>query len=792
MSVMLDMLKKIKNKLKKKNDIEIPEGYIGVIDEVSCNKVRGWISYSNKSAITRNITIKVNELLIEVPKLNYREDLKLHGISEGYAAFDVEFEEDKSEEINIKVMVENEVILSRKLARGSFLLKNKDPYFIDFYRKSINKNTTNRLDDGLYIQPIKSSDYENRFSDKFFYRVSNSKFNDNHYFKTGQRLSDKLFSNDMIELIINSNKSLQVRVELIDKGKNVVAESRVDIQPGWRSYEVPLCIFDFESISKAVEIVLTFDMSCSSYIDLGALLVKDSSTQYFIEKPKLEKLNINLDKKYIINERLSNIRLTNKYKKLRKKQLICPGVIYEAKSDIDSEVNARASDKGIDIKIGQLNGYSRLVYSMDIDALMSKPLQGKISGTGECQKLIKAIYIYAKGKNDQIIRSIKVKTSLVDGVHQWGFILDYNSVCDLLSTTFDNYEYRLAVEFNANVEVENFALSLFQEVQSINEEVFSAIEDSAISSQIEVISGYFDVLKNDNKCSQVKSLNIKKIKHSEVDIVIPVYNAKEFVIKCLESIIKYTTVKYRIVIVDDCSTDGISEVLDEYAAKYDFLVVHHHKKNVGYTANVNKGFELAKSEWVLLLNSDTVVTPYWLENMLEATCEENVAIIGPLSNAASWQSVPKVFSELGGWDFNLLSNDVTPNDIAFQLNINRQDSYVEAGVLNGFCQLINREKFFEVGQLDEIAFPKGYGEENDLCARLIKHGYKLLVCPNSYVYHYKSKSFGHDTRAELSEKGSVALNKKHPDYDWGLVSKKLYNHDVMEKARRTIAPLYDL
>ena len=242
--------------------------------------------------------------------------------------------------------------------------------------------------------------------------------------------------------------------------------------------------------------------------------------------------------------------------------------------------------------------------------------------------------------------------------------------------------------------------------------------------------------------------------------------------------------------MDDCSTDGISEVLDEYASTYDFITVHHHKQNVGYTSNVNKGFEIAQSEWVLLLNSDTVVTPYWLANLLEATTENNVAIIGPLGNAASWQSVPNVLSKEGGWDFNLLPENVTPNDIAFQLNINRQNTCAEAGVLNGFCQLINRNLFFEVGGLDEIAFPKGYGEENDLCARLIEKGYRLLVCPNSYVYHHKSKSFGHDIRTELSEKGSIALKKKHPNYNWGLVSKQLYNHDVLIKARRTIAPLY--
>ena len=188
-----------------------------------------------------------------------------------------------------------------------------------------------------------------------------------------------------------------------------------------------------------------------------------------------------------------------------------------------------------------------------------------------------------------------------------------------------------------------------------------------------------------------------------------------------------------------------------------------------------------------MLNSDTEVTPYWLENLYEATKEEKVGIVGPLGNAASWQSVPNVLSGQGGWDFNLLPEGVNAIEIAHQLNCNYEPSYVEAGVLNGFCQLINREAFDQVGGLDEEAFPKGYGEENDLCARLIHAGYKLLVSTNSYVYHHKSKSFGHETRSELSKQGSIALKEKHPDYDWGLVSKKLYNNEQMIRARDVVS-----
>lgn len=787
----MHMFKILKSKLKKEVNIDVPLSYIGIIDEVSCESVRGWVALSDNTAITKPVIIKVNERPYEIPCLSYREDLKLHGIADGNAAFELAFQDDESEGLTIEVFVENKKVLSNKLLKGEVALKNKDPYFVDFYKKSRIKNEISRLDDGLNIQLLQSSEYENKFCSTFFYRVSNSKLNLEHSLQIGQRLISDIFSNDVIELTLNTNKAFQARVELFDQNQNILVDRRIDIQPGWRTYATPLCNFDFDLLAKAKSIVLVLNIDSSSYVDLGGLIVREAGSQYLIRKPKFEKVKVKVDKTVIINEKFSNCWLANEYARLKRKQLISPGVIYEAKDDLESELSARLSDKGIDIKVGKLKGYARIAYSIDIHSLKSMPIQGAVSGVGECQNLIKNIYIYSKGKEDKILNKFRVNSKLIDGMNQWQFVLDYSSVCNLLGTTAENHEYRLAIEFNEYNEVEGFSVSLSQEQKMIKEEVFTAIEDSAISSQLDVIAGYYDILKNDVSSTKTNSLSVKKSNDATVDIVIPVYNAKEFVVECIESIIKYTTVKYRIVIVDDCSTDGISEILDEYADKYNFIVVHHHVQNVGYTANVNKGFEIAETEWVLLLNSDTVVTPYWLENMLEATCEEGVAIIGPLGNAASWQSVPNVLSSQGGWDFNLLPNNLSPNDIAFQLNLNRQQSYAEAGVLNGFCQLINRGLFFEVGKLDEITFPKGYGEENDLCARLIEKGYKLLVSANSYVYHHKSKSFGHDIRAELSEKGCAALKKKHPDYNWSLVSKQLYNHDVLVKARRIVAPLYD-
>jgi hypothetical protein len=113
--------------------------------------------------------------------------------------------------------------------------------------------------------------------------------------------------------------------------------------------------------------------------------------------------------------------------------------------------------------------------------------------------------------------------------------------------------------------------------------------------------------------------------------------------------------------------------------------------------------------------------------------------------------------------------------------------YPEVGVINGFCQLINMELLDEIGLLDEIAFPVGYGEENDMCARAVKAGYKLLIADDTYVFHAKSKSFGHEQRKKLAKQGSEALKKKHPDVDWGQVTTLFRENPALNELRGNIS-----
>jgi len=260
--------------------------------------------------------------------------------------------------------------------------------------------------------------------------------------------------------------------------------------------------------------------------------------------------------------------------------------------------------------------------------------------------------------------------------------------------------------------------------------------------------------------------------YPSVDIIVCVHNALDHTRACLTSIIRNTVPSFTLYIVNDGSNQPTTSYLREFAeiAANAILLDCHERQ--GYTRAANRGLRASTADYVVLLNSDTVVPPHWLERLLEcAQSDENIGIVGPVSNAASWQSVPHRFDGDGEWMVNELPPAWDVNDMAELVNRVSDKSFPRVPLLNGFCLLIKRRVLEQVGYLDEDDFPNGYGEENDFCVRTVAAGFELAVADHLYVFHAKSRSYGHQQRKELSNLGGQALQKKHGR---GLISELLH------------------
>ena len=140
---------------------------------------------------------------------------------------------------------------------------------------------------------------------------------------------------------------------------------------------------------------------------------------------------------------------------------------------------------------------------------------------------------------------------------------------------------------------------------------------------------------------------------TRVDIVVCVHNALEDVRRCLESVLSRTAMDFTLIVVNDGSDSETMNWLRDTAKRQSVIQLIETDGPLGYTRAANRGLRAATAPYVVLLNSDTIVPRLWVECLLECLhTDERLGIVGPLSNAASWQSVPERFDEGGGWAIN--------------------------------------------------------------------------------------------------------------------------------------------
>lgn len=273
-------------------------------------------------------------------------------------------------------------------------------------------------------------------------------------------------------------------------------------------------------------------------------------------------------------------------------------------------------------------------------------------------------------------------------------------------------------------------------------------------------------------------------------IVVPVYNGGSVIMECLRSVQRETTTPFQALIVNDGGREQITAMLRDFAAMDPRFLLLDRAENRGYTKSINHAVSLSSADWLVILNSDTVVSHGWLGRLHDATASRpNVGMVGPLSNAASYQSIPRVRDPNGNWSRNAFLEPAHVRTVQSILDKVTERAYPSTPLLNGFCTLIKREVFDRCGLYDEDAFPMGYGEENDLCIRAGKAGFALVIADDCFVYHHKSVSFGIKGRKLLTRAGSLELVNKHPGISIPALEQAMQDNPVLIRLRQSLSNL---
>ncbi len=262
-------------------------------------------------------------------------------------------------------------------------------------------------------------------------------------------------------------------------------------------------------------------------------------------------------------------------------------------------------------------------------------------------------------------------------------------------------------------------------------------------------------------------------------IVVPVFNAPDETRRCLDALRQHSRRDLPVVVIDDASTDpAIADLMDSLPAGW---IRVRNEQNLGFVGTANLGMALCQRNDVILLNSDAQVTPGWLEALeVCAASAPDIASITPLSNNAEIASLPG-FCQANPWPTH-------PERWARACRQSGAPLYPEVPTGVGFCLFLRRACLDQVGVFDEIAFGRGYGEENDWCMRATKAGWRHVICDTAFVAHQGNASFG-PLGIGPGGKAMETLLARHPDYMDRV--RAFINADPLAERRAAIIREYD-
>ena len=264
------------------------------------------------------------------------------------------------------------------------------------------------------------------------------------------------------------------------------------------------------------------------------------------------------------------------------------------------------------------------------------------------------------------------------------------------------------------------------------------------------------------------------------DVIIPVYNAPDYVEICMFALINNTKQEDigTIYLMDDNSNEVTHNLLDNLGDMYKDkkVKVVHNKENLGFIKNVNKGFSMCKSDYVMLLNTDCFVANNAVGKLMDHMIkDEQIGLICPICSNAANLTLP-IFE---GFSYQMM--DKLLEEKFSGINY-------DACTVVGNCLMISKKCIDEVGYLDEI-YGMGYGDETDYQFKSMEKGFTAKVALDTYVFHKAEVSFN-TTNKKRSER--LEKNRKIFFDRWGEQYYKLleeYNkHDPIKFINDTLKP----
>lgn len=230
----------------------------------------------------------------------------------------------------------------------------------------------------------------------------------------------------------------------------------------------------------------------------------------------------------------------------------------------------------------------------------------------------------------------------------------------------------------------------------------------------------------------------------ELSIISVNFNSYEDTCDMIESILRSSTKKFEIIIIDNGSSNNEAATISDRYNHVKNLIIIRSEKNLGFAGGNNLGLKYANGRNILFINNDTIVTNHSIQ-ILQDILDENPEI-GIVSPKILYANPGNRIQYAGSSRVNriTLRNHHIGNK---QLNTPSYSDTIFTHYAHGAAMMISKQVIEEVGPMCEDFFL--YYEEIDWCERIRKHGYKILYCGSSEILHKESASVGKDSVTKI-------------------------------------------
>lgn len=216
---------------------------------------------------------------------------------------------------------------------------------------------------------------------------------------------------------------------------------------------------------------------------------------------------------------------------------------------------------------------------------------------------------------------------------------------------------------------------------------------------------------------------------AKVSIIILNWQSPEETIECLKSLKKLDYPNFEIILVDNGSQDDSVKIIEKFLKNYSKKILFlKNKENLGYAAGNNAAIKMVlkkKSDYILLLNNDTIVTSNFLKELVKfAERNPKVGIISPKIYNLE-KGAHKVW--FAGGKINWLIGK------AYHIEKDLKEEKPKQSIAPGCAMLIKREVFKDIGLLPEEYF--FYLEDTDFCLKAKEKGWEVVYYPKVHIFH---------------------------------------------------------